>query len=230
MPESKLTRRNVLKATGAVTAASAVSLGSDQTNEAAENKNTAPDAPSSVQLSPAQQKLEQLWEEHLASEFKDKSALSAVNTMVAHPNVNHIPVMTGGVNREQLQHFYGTYFIPQMPEDTAIVPISRTIGNDRIVDEFVFKFTHSVQMDWLLPGVAPTNKPVEVVKVVIVQFEDGKIKSERIHWDQASVLVQIGLIEPEELPVAGVATARKALNPELPSNELMKRTIDDPQL
>ena len=230
MSESKLTRRNVLKATGAATAASAVVLGSDQTSEAAENKNAAPDAPASIQLSPAQQKLEQLWEEHLASEFKDKSALAAVNTMVAHPNVNHIPVMTGGVSREQLRHFYGNYFIPQMLQDTEIVPISRTIGNDRIVDEFVFKFTHSVQMDWLLPGVAPTNKPVEVVKVVIVQFEDGKIKSERIHWDQASVLVQIGLIEPAELPVAGVATARKALDPELPSNELMKRTIDDLQL
>ena len=89
--------------------------------------------------------------------------------------------MTGGVSREQLRHFYGNYFIPQMLQDTEIVPISRTIGNDRIVDEFVFKFTHLVQMDWLLPGVAPTNKPVEVVKVVIVQFEDGKIKSERIH-------------------------------------------------
>ena len=230
MHESKLTRRNVLKATGAVTAASAVSLASNQTNKSTENKNTAPDVPSSVQLSPPQQKREQLWEEHLSSEFKGKSVLSAVNTMVAHPNVNHIPVMTGGVNREQLQHFYGTFFIPQMPEDTEIVPISRTIGNDRFVDEFVFKFTHSVQMDWLLPGVAPTNKPVEVVKMVFVQFEDGKIKSERIHWDQASVLVQIGLIKPGELPVAGVATARKALNPELPSNELMKRTIDDPQL
>ncbi len=183
-----------------------------------------------TELSPAQQELEKLWEEHLASEFKDKSAFAAVNTMVDHPNVNHIPVMTGGVNRKQLQHFYGTYFIPQMPKDTVLVPISRTIGNDRIVDEFVFKFTHSVQMDWLLPGVPPTHKPVEVVKVVIVQFEDGKIKSERIHWDQASVLVQLGLIDPSKLPVAGVATAQKALNPELPSNELMKRTINDEQL
>lgn len=231
MPDPKLSRRNILKATGAVTAAaSGVSLGSAQT-DAAENPKT-PEVPllPRTELSPAQQNLEQLWEEHLASEFKDKSALAAVNTMVDHPNVNHIPVMTGGVNRKQLQHFYGTYFIPQMPNDTEIVPISRTIGNDRIVDEFVFKFTHSVQMDWLLPGVSPTNKPVEVVKVVIVQFEDGKIKSERIHWDQASVLVQIGLIDPSNLPVAGVATAQKARNPELPSNELMKRTINDDQL
>ena len=85
-------------------------------------------------------------------------------------------------------------------------------------------------MDWLLPGVPPTNKPVEVVKVVVVQFQDGKIASERIHWDQASVLVQLGLLDPGKLPVAGVAAARKALDPELPSNELMKRTLKDKDL
>ena len=147
--------------------------------------------------------------------------------ILAHPIVNHVPVMTGGVGRKQLEHFYGNYFIPQMPPDTEMIPISRTIGNDRIVDEFVFKFTHSLQMDWLLPGVPPTNKKVELVMVVIVQFKDGKIASERIHWDQASALVQLGLLDPTQLPVAGVAAARKVIDPELPSNELMKRTIDD---
>jgi carboxymethylenebutenolidase len=145
--------------------------------------------------------LEELWEEHLASEFKAKSAQAAVNTMVDRPVVNHVPVMTGGVGRKQLAHFYGTYFIPHMPPDTEIIPISRTIGHDRLVDEFVFKFTHTLQMDWLLPGVAPTNKPVEVVKVVVVEFRDGKIAGERIHWDQASVLVQLGLLEADKLPV-----------------------------
>jgi carboxymethylenebutenolidase len=104
------------------------------------------------------------------------------------------------------------------------------VGHDRIVDEFVFKFTHTVQMDWLLPGVAPTNKPVEVVKVVVVQFRDGKIASERIHWDQAAVLVQLGLLDPGKLPVVGVAAAAKVLDPHLPSNELMKRTLQDKDL
>jgi carboxymethylenebutenolidase len=85
-------------------------------------------------------------------------------------------------------------------------------------------------MDWLLPGVAPTNKPVEIVKVVVVQFQDGKIAAERIHWDQASVLVQLGLLDPGKLPVAGVETARKVLDAQRPSNELMKRTIQDPEL
>ena len=129
-------------------------------------------------LSREQLALEKLWEEHLASEFKAKSAAAAINTMVERPWVNHVSVMTGGVGRKQLAHFYSKYFIPQMPPDTQIIPISRTIGHDRLVDEFVFKFTHTRQMDWLLPGVPPTNKPVEVVTVVVVQFQDGKIASE----------------------------------------------------
>jgi carboxymethylenebutenolidase len=181
-------------------------------------------------LTHEQQALEELWELHLASEFAAKSAEAAVNTMVERPSVNHVPVMTGGVGRKQLAHFYGKYFIPHMPADTQIIPISRTIGHDRLVDEFVFKFTHTLQMDWLLPGVAPTNKPVEIVKVVVVQFQDGKIAAERIHWDQASVLVQLGLLDPGKLPVAGVETARKVLDAQRPSNELMKRTIQDPEL
>ena len=179
------------------------------------------------QLSRAQQALEKLWEEHLASEFKSKSAETAINTMVERPSVNHVPVMTGGVGRKQLTHFYENYFIPQMPPDTQINPVSRTIGHDRLVDEFVIKFTHTLQMDWLLPGIPPTNKPVEVATVTVVQFQDGKMASERIYWDQASVLVQLGLLDPGKLPVAGVATARKVLDPQLPSNELMKRNLRD---
>jgi carboxymethylenebutenolidase len=191
-----------------------------------QNRGKSPEPP----LSRDQQAMVKLWEEHLASEFKAKSAKAAVDTMVEQPYVNHVPVMTGGVGRKQLAHFYGKYFIPQMPPDTEIIPISRTIGRERIVDEFVFKFTHTVQMDWFLPGVAPTNKPVEVVKVVVVQFQDGKIASERIHWDQASVLVQVGLLKPDKLPVAGVQTAKKVLDPSLPSNELMNRTLIDEDL
>jgi carboxymethylenebutenolidase len=182
------------------------------------------------QLSPEQQALDKVWEEHLASEFQFKSAEAAINTMVDRPSVNHVPVMTGGVGRKQLTHFYDHYFIPQMPPDTQIVPVSRTIGNDRLVDEFVIKFTHSLQMDWLLPGVPPTNKPVEIAIVTVIQFQDGKMASERIYYDQASLLVQLGLLDPQKLPVAGVATARKVLDDELPSNELMKRTLGDKDL
>src|SRR5947208_1648575 len=114
---------------------------------------------------------------------------AALNTMIDRPSVNHVSVMTGGVGRKQLRHFYDRYFIPQMPPDTQITPVSPTIGHDRLVDEFVIKFTHSVQMDWLLPGVPPTNKPVEVAIVTVIQFQDGKMASERVYYDQASILV-----------------------------------------
>jgi carboxymethylenebutenolidase len=110
-----------------------------------------------------------------------------------------------------------------MPPDTEMVPISRTIGNNQLVDEMVFKFTHTIQMDWMLPGVAPTGRPVEVPLVAIVQFREGKLAHEHIYWDQASVLVQLGLLDASALPVAGVETARKALDPKLPSNALMGR-------
>ena len=185
---------------------------------------------SELPLSPEQQTMEKLWEEHLASEFQAKNAEAAINTMVERPSVNHVPVMTGGVGRKQLAHFYDRYFIPQMPPDTQIMPVSRTIGRDRLVDEFVIKFTHSLQMDWLLPGVPPTNKPVEVAIVTVIQFQDGKMASERIYYDQASILVQIGLLDPEKLPVAGVEIARKVLDDNLPSNGLMKRALGDKDL
>jgi carboxymethylenebutenolidase len=184
---------------------------------------------SESQLSREQQAMEKLWEEHLAIEFKRKSAEAAINTMVDRPSVNHVPVMTGGVGRKQLTHFYDHYFIPQMPPDTQIIPVSRTIGYERLIDEFVIKFTHTLQMDWLLPGVPPTNKPVEIATTV-VRFQDGKVASEHIYWDQASLLVQLGLLDPRKLPVAGVATARKVLDDQLPSNDLMKRTLSDKDL
>jgi carboxymethylenebutenolidase len=185
---------------------------------------------SDSQLSREQQAMEKLWEEHLASEFKSKSAEAAIKTMVDRPSVNHVPVMTGGVGRKQLTHFYDRYFIPQMPPDTQITPVSRTIGHDRLVDEFVIKFSHSLQMDWLLPGVPPTNKQVEVAIVTVIQFQDGKMALERIYYDQASILVQVGLLDPEKLPVAGVEIARKVLDDQLPSNELMRRTLGDKDL
>jgi carboxymethylenebutenolidase len=179
-------------------------------------------------LSPRQKFLVDLWEQHLRAEFQDRDARASCDTMVAHPYVNHVPVMTGGVGRRQLEHFYGKYFIPGMPADVALVPISRTVGENRIVDEFVFRCTHTVAMDWLLPGVPATGGRLELVMVVLVYFEGNKIHHEHIHWDQASALVQLGLLNPAGLPVAGAETARKMLDPvSAPSNLLMKRTIAD---
>ena len=75
----------------------------------------------------------------------------------------------------------------------------------------------------MLPGIAPTNRRVEVALVAIVRFKDGKLAHEHIYWDQASVLVQIGLLDPVNLPVVGIDSAKKVLDPSLPANELMPR-------
>ena len=137
--------------------------------------------------------------------------------------VNHVPTMTGGRGREELLEFYGRHFIPKMPADTEIAPVCRTVGQGRVIDEIIFKFTHDREMDWMLPGVPPTGKRVEVPLVVVVQLGGDSIVCERIYWDQASVLVQLGLLDSSSLPVAGVETARKVLDPRLPSNELIRR-------
>jgi len=131
--------------------------------------------------------------------------------------------MTGGRGREELLEFYGRHFIPKMPADTEIAPVCRTVGQGRVVDEIIFKFTHDVEMDWMLPGVPPTGKRVEVPLVVVVQLGGDSIICERIYWDQASVLVQLGLLDSSSLPVAGVESARKVLDARLPSNELIRR-------
>src|SRR3954469_20664524 len=175
-------------------------------------------------LSPAQEALRKLWEDHVRYEFSTRNTDDTLATMVDDAYVNHIPVLTGGSGREELREFYSKRFIPQMPSDTEMTPVSRTIGNNQIVDEMVFKFTHAIPMDGMLPGIAPTGKPVEISLVAIVRFRHGKLAHEHIYWDQASVLVQIGLLNPERLPVAGVETARKVLDPSLQANTLMSRS------
>jgi carboxymethylenebutenolidase len=176
-----------------------------------------------LSLSAAEESLRDLWEEHVRYEFTTRNTEDTLATMVEDAYVNHIPVLTGGVGRNQLRTFYSKHFIPQMPPDTEMIPISRTIGNEQVVDEMVFKFTHTIAMDWMLPGIAPTGKRVEVPLVAIVHFREGKLAHEHIYWDQASVLVQLGLLDAGSLPVAGIETARKALNPSLPSNALIDR-------
>jgi carboxymethylenebutenolidase len=173
-------------------------------------------------LASAQQTLSARWDDHVKYEFATRNTDHTLETMVADSYVNHVPVMTGGVGHEELREFYSKRFIPQMPPDTAMTPVSRTIGIDRVVDEMVFEFTHTIRMDWMLPGVEPTNIHVKVALVVIVHFREGKLAHEHIYWDQASVLAQLGLIDASKLPVAGVESAEKVLNPSLPSNELMK--------
>ena len=122
---------------------------------------------SGTRLTAAQETLRRLWEEHVRHEFATHNTEDTLATMVEDAYVNHIPVLTGGVGQDELRKFYSKRFIPQMPPDTEMTPISRTIGNDQLVDEMVFKFTHTIRMDWMLPGLAPTGRRVEVPLVAI---------------------------------------------------------------
>ena len=132
----------------------------------------------------------------------------------------NLPKLDG---REALARFYRDHFVNSNPKDTRMIPVSRTIGTDRVVDEVLFCFTHDVEIPWMLPGVQPTGKYVEVPLVAIVAFRGDKLYHEHIYWDQASVLAQIGLLDPATLPIAGAETARKLVDETLPSNELMRR-------
>jgi carboxymethylenebutenolidase len=167
--------------------------------------------------------LEALWEAHCRHEFETRDVDATMATMVPDPTVNHVPTMTGGVGHDALKRFYKYHFIGGNPPDMALHPVSRTVGADRLVDEMVLSFTHTTEIDWMLPGVAPTGRRVEIPLVAIVQFRDGKVAHEHIYWDQASVLVQVGRLDPRGLPVAGVETARKVLDKARPSNALMAR-------
>ncbi len=153
--------------------------------------------------------LSKMWEEHTKHEFVTRDAEATLATMVEDAYVNHVPVMTGGAGKAALREFYSRHFIPSMPPDTLLTPVSRTAGEDQLVDEIIFSFTHTQEMPWMLPGVAPTHRRVEVALVAIVRFRDGKLEHEHIYWDQASVLKQIGLLTDPSLPVCGAEAARK---------------------
>ena len=165
--------------------------------------------------------LSRLWDAHTWHEFATRDVDATMATMVAQPYVNHIPTMTGGVGHDHLQRFYKYHFVNANPPDTRLIPVSRTVGADRLVDEMVFCFTHTCEIPWLLPGIAPSGRYVEIPLVAIVNFRGEKLYHEHIYWDQASVLVQIGVLDPRGLPVAGIATAKKLIDETLPSNELM---------
>ena len=165
-----------------------------------------------------------LWDTHCMHEFGTRDVDATMRTMVPQPYVNHIPTMTGGVGHDELKRFYKHHFIPTTPKDTKLIPISRTVGEGILVDEMLFCFTHDIEIDWMLPGVAPTGKYVEIPLVAIIKFRGDKLYNEHIYWDQASVLVQIGAARsPTACRSPGVETASKLVDEKLPSNTLMKR-------
>jgi carboxymethylenebutenolidase len=156
---------------------------------------------------------------------EDEGALATIKTMInAAPHVTHVPTLTGGIGMKDLRDFYRAYFIPSLVPDFKIRLISRTMGVDRVVDEMVVSFTHTDEVDWILPGVPPTDKKVEIAMVSIVGVRGGKLTHEHVYWDQASVLVQVGLLDPKimpgarhtqglaNLPVVGAESARQILD------------------
>jgi carboxymethylenebutenolidase len=152
-----------------------------------------------------------LFDGHIAREFADQDVDATMETMIPEPYVHCVAIMTGGFGHQGVRRFYGEHFINQIPKDVTVTPISRTVGKDCVVDEFIISFTHDTQWDYLLPGIPPTGKRVELPHVVVMKFENGKVAHEHIYWDQASLLVQVGLLEPANLAVAGVEQARELL-------------------
>ena len=141
------------------------------------------------------EELERIWAEHIAGEFVTKDVEATLATMVPDAYVNHMPVNTGGRGLDQLRVFYRDDFIPSWPDDLQMTLINRVVGESQLVEELRLRFTHKKQMNWFLPGVPPTHKPIDIPLVVVVQFRGDKLACERIYWDQATVLRQVGLLK-----------------------------------
>jgi carboxymethylenebutenolidase len=163
-----------------------------------------------------QQKLDAIFGAHMDAELSGNLD-QTLATMAPNPHLVNVPTMVGGQGPESVRTFYANRLIGQFfPPDVEFETISRTYSSERLVDELVISFTHTTKIDWMLPGVDPTGKRVEVVFVVIVGIEGDKVSYEHIIWDQANVLVQIGLLDPTGLPVTGAGAAAKLRNPALP--------------
>jgi len=153
--------------------------------------------------------LGKVFDKHVRHEFEDKDVKATMTTMTDEPYVHNVPTLTGGVGYDGVYNFYTNHFVGKMPKDTEIIPVSRTVGKDQVVDELILKFTHDIPIDFMLPGILPTGKRVELAHVVVMKFKNNKIAHEHIYWDQASLLAQIGLLDPKLLPVVGIQQARK---------------------
>ena len=160
---------------------------------------------------PEKPNLGAVFDKHIKHEFEDQDVDATMETMTKKPYVHHVPVMTGGVGYDGVYNFYKNHFIGKMPTDTKVLRISRTVDKEQVVDELILSLTHDREIDFILPGVPPTGRYVEIACVVVMNFKDGKIAHEHIYWDQASVLVQVGLLDPKLLPVTGQEQAKRLL-------------------
>jgi carboxymethylenebutenolidase len=150
---------------------------------------------------------ESVWDAHTAAEFVTADVDATMATMTEDPVVVHVPTMVGARGRPDVRRFYAEHFIGHQAPDLALELLSRTATPSRVVDELLISFTHTCEVPWMLPGVAPTGRVVRVVLVVVIGIADGLVDSEHIYWDQASVLVQLGRLDPGEVPVSGAEQA-----------------------
>jgi carboxymethylenebutenolidase len=165
-----------------------------------------------------------VFDTHVKAEFVDKDVAATMATMTPEPYLTHVPTMTGGTGRAEVERFYRDHFVGHWPDDVQVRSISRTVGRNRVVDELIVSFTHDREMRVFLPGVPPTGRQVVLPHVVVMGFDDdGRVAHEHIYWDQASLLVQVGLIDSTLLPVSGAEQANRLLDPGQPANEMIDR-------
>ncbi|KAI1077898.1 NTF2-like protein [Whalleya microplaca] len=145
---------------------------------------------------------ETVLEQNMESKFYTRNLQQAMSTYTTHkvPHVTYMPTLTGGIGVEELQRFYSEFFMDRNPPSMKLTLLSRTIGADRVVDEMHVSFKHTQEIPWILPGVPATNKRVEIILVSIVTLRGGKLHHEHVYWDQASVLVQVGLLDRKLIP------------------------------
>jgi carboxymethylenebutenolidase len=167
-----------------------------------------------------------VFDAHVRAEFVDKDVAETMATMVAEPYLTHVPTLAGGTGRKEVESFYRSYFVGHWPDDVEVRTLSRTVGENRVVDELIVSFTHDREIETYLPGVPPTGRKVVLPNVVVMGFDDdGHVAYEHIYWDQASLLVQIGLLDPKALPVTGAEQARRLVDPSEPANGLIARSL-----
>jgi carboxymethylenebutenolidase len=165
-----------------------------------------------------------VFDAHVKAEFIDKDVAATMATMVHEPYLTHVPTLTGGTGRAEVERFYRDHFVGHWPDDVEVKQLSRTIGQKRVIDELIVSFTHDREMRVFLPGVAPTGRKVVLPHVVVMGFDEvGRVAYEHIYWDQASLLVQVGLLDPSLLPVTGAEQAKRLLDPSQPANEMIDR-------
>jgi carboxymethylenebutenolidase len=157
--------------------------------------------------------IERVWDAHTTAEFVGQDVEATMATMTDDPVVVHVATCVGARGREAVRRFYVEHFIGHQASDMALQLTSRTVDSARVVDELTISFTHDTEIPWILPGVAPTGHRVVVPIVTVIGMQNGLVGSEHIYWDQASVLTQVGLLNPVGLPVIG-AEQWKALDPE----------------